>query len=177
MSDTFVSVKTMDEIGHINLRGASGQPAFIEAVESELGQALPVMPNTTTEGSSRVFWLGPDEWQIQCAAASTADLLARLSYALSGQHSAVNDLSGGLTVFRLSGGNARNLLAKACTLDLHPDVFTAGSCAQSGLAKATALFVCTDNSDTFEIAVRRSFSDYLLRWLKRAGAEFGIEFR
>ncbi len=82
MSDTSVNVKTLDEIGHINLRGDSGQAAFIEAVESELGQALPVTPNTITEGSCRVFWLGPDEWQVQCAAAITVDLLARLNHAV-----------------------------------------------------------------------------------------------
>jgi len=52
-------------------------------------------------------------------------------------------------------------------LDLHPDVFRAGDCAQSGLGKATMLLGCIDTAPVYEIIVRRSFSEYALRWLRQ----------
>jgi sarcosine oxidase subunit gamma len=59
-------------------------------------------------------------------------------------------------------------LAKGCTLDFHPRVFRPGTCAQSGLAKANVLIRLGDDPDSFDVVVRRSFADYLLRWLRHA---------
>ena len=44
-----------------------------------------------------------------------------------------------------------------------------GACAQTGLAKASMLIACLDEQEPlFEIIVRRSFADYVIRWLKNA---------
>jgi sarcosine oxidase subunit gamma len=52
-----------------------------------------------------------------------------------------------------------------------------GACAQSGLAKASMLIGRIDDAEpVFEIIVRRSFADYVLRWLNHAAADFGVEF-
>jgi sarcosine oxidase subunit gamma len=177
MSESSVMIRRLDDVGYINLRGDPRQTAFIRAAEDALGQALPIEPNTVSAGPHLVCWLGPDEWQIRTSADAVAGLMNGLQKALADQHAASNDLSGGLVTFRVSGADARNLFAKACTLDFHPDVLAVGSCAQSGLAKANVLFVCADDPDTFEIVVRRSFSDYLQRWFKVAGAEFGADRR
>ena len=77
---------------------------------------------------------------------------------------------------QLQGPGVRTLLAKGCTLDLHPSVFTISSCAQSGLAKANVLLCLADEAPTFIVVVRRSFADYLCRWLAHAGRDMGIAF-
>lgn len=177
MSDPRETIEIRGDVGHINLRGDPDSAEFRKAVESTLGQHLPVDANTSTDADHRVFWLGPDEWLVMAEAGKTADLLQRLNRALAECHASVNDISGGNIALRLSGPRIRDLLAKGCTLDLHPDVFKAGSCAQSGLAKAAVLIVRVDESDTFDLIVRRSFADYLMRWLRRAGNEYRIEFR
>ena len=128
-------------------------------------------------GEQRVFWLGPDEWHVTAAAGRRSDLLASLDESLATLHAAVNDVSGGYVVVRLSGERTRDLFAKGCTIDFHGDVFKTGDCAQSGLGKAVVLFGLLDDGPTFDVIVRRSFSDYLVRWLQRSGQEFGIEFR
>ncbi|MBT8102569.1 MAG: sarcosine oxidase subunit gamma [Gammaproteobacteria bacterium] len=158
---------TRVELGHINLRGNASDTRFTDGVAAALGQDLPLEPNTISRATHRVYWLGPDEWQIVAALESIDELLHKLRHELAGQHVAINELSGGQTTFHLSGSNVPGLLAKGCTLDLHPSVFRLGHCAQSGLAKAIMLLGCIDEAPVYEIIVRRSFSEYALRWLSQ----------
>ncbi len=176
MIETTVIVRALDDVGHINLRGDPHDADFVTAVESALGQSLPVAANTMSEGDHRVFWLGPDEWLITVSADKTVDLQAALADKLAGRHTAINDVSGGNIVLRLCGDSVRDLLAKGCTLDFHADFFKPGTCAQSGLAKASVIIGLIDEPQSFDLIVRRSFSDYLLQWLAHAGREYGIEF-
>jgi sarcosine oxidase subunit gamma len=177
MADPGVSVTIRGDLGHINLRGRASDAGFLPPVEKLLGQALPIEPNTVSGERHQVFWLGPDEWLIVTPAAGALELAERLRQATSGTHASVNDISGGQIALMLQGAECRELLAKGCTLDLHPSVFAAGDCAQSGLARANVLLALMDATPTFMIVVRRSFSDYLCRWLAHAGSDVGIAFR
>ena len=98
---------------------------------------------------------------------AAAGLVERLEQQLSGLHVAVNDISGGQVLWQLPGADVPSLLAKGCTLDLSPQAFGAGACAQTGLAKANILLGCIDAAPVYEIIVRRSFSEYLERWLRQ----------
>ncbi len=151
---------------HINLRGDPGDPRFLDAAAAALGQALPTAANTFLGNDLRVYWLGPDEWLISAAPDLAEPLVKALEAGLAGLHVAINDLSGGQVCIRLSGAGAAERLAAGCTLDLHPAVFAVGQCAQSGLAKAIVLIASIDPAPVYEIIVRRSFSEYLLRWLR-----------
>lgn len=152
---------------HINLRGKAHSGRFIDATASVLQQSLPIAPNTFTEDSHRVYWLGPDEWLITAPLDAAVSLVEKLEAALAGQHVAINDQSGGLVSLLLSGPDASHRLSRGCTLDLHPDVFGVGCCAQSGLAKANVLLARIDAVPVYEIIVRRTFSEYVLRWLRQ----------
>ena len=151
------------DLGHVNLRGAATDPAFVSAVEGAIQQPLPLQTNTVSQGERRVFWLGPDEWLVVAAGQQVAGVVERLEQATSTMHASVNDQSGGQVALMLEGPRSRELLAKGCTLDLHPQAFGPGACAQSGLAKANVLLGVLDDAPTFIIVVRRSFADYLCR--------------
>lgn len=172
---TTVSVRA--DLGHINLRGSASDAGFVASVEQELGQPLPVEPNTMSTGQHQVCWLGPDEWLVVTPVALATELVGRLEQALSSSHAAVNDLCGGQIALMLHGAKCRELLATGCTLDLHPREFQVGHCAQSGLARANVLIALVDDAPTFMIVVRRSFSGYLCRWLAHAGNDTGIVFQ
>lgn len=176
-TDSAVRISVCGDLGHINLRGNMGDEGFVAAVEGVLGQALPVDPNTFSSEPHRVFWLGPDEWLIMTTAEDVAELVTRLGDAISGIHAAVNDISGGHVALLLEGRGTLELLSKGCTLDLHATVFPVGCCAQSGLAKASVLLACLDDSSTFVVVVRRSFADYLCRWLVRSGRPGSVRFQ
>lgn len=155
-------------LGHINLRGNAADEQFTDAVAAAVGQALPLEANTISQSTHRIYWLGPDEWQIVTEPANTSGLLQELRHKLADQHVSINDLSGGQKAFHLSGTDAAEVLAKGCTLDLHPSVFQPGDCAQTGLAKANVLLGCIDKGPVYEIIIRRSFSEYVLRWLHQS---------
>ena len=109
-----VTVTVRGDLGHINLRGRASDPAFLQVAEQELGAALPVEPNTVSDGEYRVCWLGPDEWLVVAPVANAANLAQRLEKALSSSHAAVNDISGGHVALILEGPGCRDLLARGC---------------------------------------------------------------
>lgn len=157
-------VKRIDR-AHINLRGDAQSARFIDGVGSALGQDLPLAANTFTEGDHRIYWLGPDEWLVTAEPGRAKPLVDKLEDALAGEHVAINDQSGGQASLVLCGSDARDQLSQGCTLDLHPGIFGVGDCAQCGLAKANVLIACIDAAPVYEIIVRRTFSEYVLRWL------------
>ena len=171
-----VTVEVNSKLDYINLRGDPADKKFVRAANKVLRHDLPLEPNTTSTGLSTVYWLGPDEWLIVSPAGERPTLPTLLDDALDGTHASLNVVTGGQVAMRISGDNAAALLAKGCTLDLHPKVFLAGQCAQTGLAKAGILLSKADNTPAFDVIVRRSFAEYLALWLQNSGAEYGIQF-
>ena len=51
---------------HLVLRGDGNDAAYAAAVRSVAGVAPPLQANTRAQaGTVSLFWLGPDEWQLQ----------------------------------------------------------------------------------------------------------------
>lgn len=175
MSESPLRLERVLDVTYINLRG-DPQSVELQAAIRELCKAeLPTEANTLTGDECKVFWLGPDEWMLVGDNVGSAGLAPELAAKLADQHVAINDVSGGLVGYRLLGDGARRLLAKGCTLDLHPDVFGPGQCAQTGLAKAGVVIRPLPDGSGYDLIVRRSFADYLWQWLLRAGREYRIE--
>jgi len=92
---------------------------------------------------------------------------------LAGLFATLTDVSSAQTVIEIQGANAVDALAKGTPFDLHPWEFPLGACAQTILAKAAVVIQRVSN-DTFHVIVRRSFADYLWRWLEDAASEYGF---
>ena len=150
----------------LNLRGNPADAAFDSAVQSVTGLALPLVANTARMGADRqLLWLGPDECLLQCPIGQGAALEVALRQALAEQHFAVVSVGHGNTVLRVQGPGAADLLSRGCPLDLHASVFAAGQVAQSHISRANATILCKQAGSHYEVTVRRSFADYLFRWL------------
>jgi sarcosine oxidase subunit gamma len=168
-----VTLRERPFLGYLNLRGNPKDEAFREAVGKVLGLALPLEPNTTAgHHELAAFWLAPNEWMLVTPTDAQGELARSLEQALEGQHVAVTDVSGSQCAIAISGPRARDLLAKGCGLDLHPRAFAPGQCAQSLVAKAGVLICHWDEPPSFELFVRRSFSEYLWNWLQAAARSF-----
>ena len=174
MSDSALTLQRISDVGYLNIRGDSEDAAFVDAIGTVCGVELPREPNTVSVGTNTMYWLGPNEWLLATPESAAVEIAEKLKKTLKNQHFAVNDLSGGQVTYRLLGDAVAVLLAKGCTLDLHPSVFGPGQCAQSGLAKSAVLLTPLEDGSGYEIVVRRSFADYLWQWLLRAGRDFGL---
>ena len=165
-----VQLEVRPDYGYLNLRGNPGDEQFLQAVQATLGQPLPTSANTFTVGEDTIYWLGPDEWLLATGPGKESGIAEHLVKSLSGQCYSLVDVTGGQVLLRLGGSHAREVLAKGCTLDLHPRVFKAGQCAQTTLAKTSMLIALIDDAPTFDIIVRRSFAEYAALWLQHSGA-------
>jgi sarcosine oxidase subunit gamma len=81
-----------------------------------------------------------------------------------------------LCALSLRGPAVRQVLAKGCSLDLHPSKFGAGDSAQTMLAHAAVTLMANDEAG-FTLICRTSFAPYVAEWLLDAGLEFGASFR
>ena len=156
--------------GYLNLRGDPNSDRFMQAAEAVLGQPLPAAAGSFTCGQRTIYRLGPDEWLLAIPLGGEKEATVLLEKNLAGQCYSLVDVTGGQVMMRLRGPRAREVLAKGCTLDLHPRAFKAGQCAQSTLAKTSMLIALADDAPTFDIIVRRSFAEYAARWLLHSGA-------
>lgn len=175
--DAGVALSERRFLGKLILRGDGSSSAFQAAVKQAIGCAVPTDPNTTQSSkTTTALWLSPEEWLITTAPGEEAGIAEALRSALSGQHSAVTDISDNVLTIRLSGPNARHVLMKGCSLDFHPSAFAVGHCAQTHLVKAVVTIQQIDNAPSYDIHVRRSFAEYLWRWLEDAGLEYGVRY-
>jgi sarcosine oxidase, subunit gamma len=157
-------------LGHINLRCDPADAELTGAIERALECSLPRKPNTFQRASAglKVLWLGPDEWLVVTPEGGEEMVAAALRRAVSEGFAGVVELGSGQTVIEIAGPRAREVIAKGCPLDLHPRMFGPGSCAQSRLARALVTIAQVDGTPTFELIVRRSFADYVWRFLTDA---------
>ena len=163
----------MQHLGKLNIRGDQSLKAAIKAVT---GCHFPPLANHfETAGERRIVWLGPDEYLLLCESGKEKALHDTLINTIKKSHFAITDVSDSLCALSLSGAAVRDVLAKGCSLDLHPSKFGAGKCAQSLLAHAGITLMALSN-DTFILICRTSFAPYVHDWLVDAALEFGYQF-
>ncbi|MBB3039190.1 sarcosine oxidase subunit gamma [Hoyosella altamirensis] len=144
------------------------------AAAKVLGVDLPVTPCTyATHSDSAVIWVGPEEWLVTSASASPVAQEHELRSAVVAHGGSATDVSGQRTTLRLRGPHTLDILTKGCSLDLHPQVYTLGSAAQTALGEAGVILMAMDGTGTdYRILVRSSFARYLADWLLDAAAEY-----
>lgn len=153
----------------LDLRGNPQDPVFLASACAAFGAALPLAPNTTAAADNcEMLWLGPDEWLL----VRRTPVAVNERFAI--EHGFLTDVSHGRAGLQISGPRTLDLLAKGCSLDLHPRAFDVGRCAQTSLAH-TGVLLHLRESGRFEIYCARSYAQHLWHWLTEAAAEFGYE--
>lgn len=163
----------LPHLGKLNLRGGV---ELATPVKQVTGCDFPPPSNHfLSAGVRHTVWLGPDEFLLLCEAGKEKLLEQQLKRSNDRLSVAVTDVTDSLCAFLLDGPAARQVLAKGCSLDLHPNIFTAGSCAQTLLALAGITLMATDDN-TLIVICRTSFAHYLQKWLYDAALEYGVAF-
>ncbi|MFG2193811.1 sarcosine oxidase subunit gamma [Streptomyces sp. NPDC048639] len=145
-----------------------------DAAGLALGLQLPLEPNTLVRGGElTALWLGPDEWLVVGPPGAEHDLRARLRAVSECPAASVVEVSAQRTTLLVGGARSRDLLARGCSLDLHPRSFGAGRCAQTNLARSQVVLAARDaHKPGFWVLVRSSFAAYLGDWLLDAATEY-----
>ena len=171
---TGVQIGERPLLGMINLRVRNLNSTLRSAVKKTLGAALPGVNETFGKPDGvHVLGLGPDEWLIITPPGADAKLHTDLNKTLSEAHTAVTLTGESMTVIRLAGSHAHEVLAKGCPLDMHRRVFKPGQCAQTILARADMVIHKTAE-EAYDIIVLRSYTEYVWTWLEDAAREYGI---
>ncbi|WQG59766.1 sarcosine oxidase subunit gamma family protein [Pseudomonas sp. RTB3] len=168
-----VTVREKKLLGHLTIRGDGHDAAFAAGVHKALGIELPGALQVIVKGETSLQWLGPDEWLLIVPSGEELATEQRLRAALDGLHIAVVNVSGGQTLLELTGPKVRELLMKSTSYDVHPNNFPVGKAIGTVFAKSQ-LVIRRTGEETWELLIRRSFSDYWWLWLQDASAEFGL---
>jgi sarcosine oxidase subunit gamma len=144
------------------------------AVRAALGVEPPTASGTsvaTTHGA--LLWTGPREWLHVVPGGDGWGLERELARALA-PHATVTDVSHGRAVVRVAGAPTRLLLAKFCPIDLSPQAFPAGHCAQTLFGKINVLLHALPGGPAVDVYVGRSYTDAFADALLAGAREFGV---
>lgn len=161
-----VEIRRLPDTTLITVRCAS---ATLDQVGLPRGLAFPREANRAASSPiADVLWTGPDDWLVIVNKGDGRALLNSLEQAFAGTFSSVVETSGNRVRLRVAGPRARDLMARACSLDLDPTHFLPGHCAGTLLARAQCFLLQRYDAPTYDILVRRSLADYLEAWLLKA---------
>ncbi|MEH6578415.1 MAG: sarcosine oxidase subunit gamma family protein [Amphritea sp.] len=154
--------------GKFILWGNPEDKDFSDAVYAATGLKLPRQSGEVTDaGPYRAIWANPKRWYLICEQENETALSEAL--AASGQvHMSVTD---GQCCFHLQGNHAVDLLKKGCSLNFSEAHFAPDQCLQTRLA-ITKAFLHRRSTNSFDIYVERSYSEYIWGWLLDAAKEF-----
>lgn len=128
------------------------------------GFALDMPMNRASKNGQRLAArLGPDEWLLVAPAGDAPDFSA-----LEAGHHSLVDVSHRYVAFAVEGDSAPLILAAGCPLDLHPDVFIAGTATRTLLGKAEIVLWRLGEAPSYRVECARSFASYVERFLDHA---------
>ena len=174
-----IAMREVSDRGMIDLRGEASSAKFKQAAKSVLGLDLPTKPRSSAvKGSITVFWLSVDQWLVTCPRGEQHKLLADLAKALDGVHSLAVDVSDMRAIIRLEGEHVREVLMKGSSIDFTRPEYKAGLVRRLVFAEIAALaHIVSEDPDTVDLYVFRSYADYTWKWLKATaglGAVIGL---
>ena len=156
-------------VGHLVIRiPEKSIKAAAKAIKSVTKLALPKTLEAQSNKEYSLFWLSPDEFLLTVPEKTEADIEAKLRDKMDG-HFAIVDVTGGQTLLELSGERAETILKKSTVYDVHESNFPIGKVVTTKFAKSQLIMTRT-SADSFQLIVRRSFSDYIWQWIVDSGS-------
>jgi heterotetrameric sarcosine oxidase gamma subunit len=136
---------------------------------------LTELPSVGSTGGGGGAWLlcpGPSIWHLVVDPQTAVPPALTLAGAAGLAFDAALDMSHAYTRIEIAGRNAEELIAKGCSLDLHPRMFPPGACAATGFTGMRTILWRVPDSERFELFVGRSHAVSLWEWLLEAAAEY-----
>lgn len=145
-----------------------GLASAAKAIKSVTKLAIPSTLQAESKNNYTMIWVGPDEFLLLVPEFSEADVEEKLRKKMEG-HFAIVNVTGGQTLLELSGERAETILKKSTVYDVHESNFPVAKAVTTKFAKSQLIILRT-GADSFQLIVRRSFSDYIWQWMVDAGS-------
>jgi sarcosine oxidase subunit gamma len=142
-----------------------------EMLNDVFGVAWPQKIGTVVSARVDIFCVGPADWLVLGPNPDAASLLKQLEQAFVESPFCATNVSHALARIEIAGPEVRDFLAKGCSLDLHPPLFSPGRAARTRFAGMPVIVRCVRHS-VFELIVTASYADYLMAWAHDAELEF-----
>ena len=160
---------TEEAYGHLIIRTANTNESVKDAIKKLTGLDFPSRALSSVQNEKHILnWVSPDEYLLLVPEKTEFELESKLRAEIEG-HFAIVNVTGGQTVLALSGERAETILKKSTSYDVHPDNLPQGKVVTTIFAKSQLLLRRT-GKDSFQLVIRRSFSDYLWKWIVDAGS-------
>ena len=144
-----------------------------QACKDAYGKAAPARPQAVEADGALLIWSGPDQFLVLSTRGSAVET-ARSAFAGA---ASLSEQSDGRSLIRISGARARDMLAKVCSLDLHPAVFPVGAAAATSIDHTSVNLWRGDDAGgepVFNLLLFSTFAESLWRTLLDSGAEYGV---
>ena len=146
-----------------------------QACAEGYGKSAPAKPQAVSAEGALLIWSGPDQFLV-LSRRGEGSAMERARLAFAGMAS-LSEQSDGRSLLRISGARARDMLAKVCSLDLHPAVFPVGSAAATSIDHTSVNLWRGEDAGgeaVFHLLVFATFAESLWHTLLDSGAEYGI---
>lgn len=160
-----LQIRVMNRQPMAVLRLYKPTPDMVWRVGDMLGLALPGPLGSVQAGSVLALWTAPSEWLL--VGLDPKGATDRLGACDALWH--VADVTEGLTHIAITGTAARDLIAKGCSLDLHPRAMIPGQIAGTVLAQID-LLIHKVEEDRFDLFCDCSWAGHIIAWLEDASA-------
>lgn len=157
----------------IQVMARRGQWSAVEqASKDSYGVSAPAKPQAVAATGATLIWSGPDQFLILAPRGSVKD---KVQAAFAGKAS-LSEQSDARSLLTISGERARDMLAKVCSLDLHPAAFPAGAAAVTYIDHTSVNLwrADRDGQPAFHLLVFGTFAESLWHTLLDSGAEYGV---
>lgn len=166
MAEPSIGLRLLAPAARFILQGGAAARA---AAGRAFGFSLPEQACRAHAADGRAaLWLGPDEQLLLGPDADAGSLAADLAAALKDIAHSLVDVSHRQVGVSVSGPGASDALNTGCPLDLDPSEFPVGMCTRTLLAKAEVV-LWRRSAEEYHLEVPRSFSGYVLGWLRETG--------
>jgi sarcosine oxidase subunit gamma len=173
-----ISILPINDMGKIMLERSNLVPDIaIDKIAEALDMQMPTQVGRMARqagGEAIVICLSPGKWMLLCDDNQTDQHISSIEKAISKNKLGTITLSQVTDQYELleiSRKNAKQLLEKGCSIDLHPGVFKHDHAASTLLAQADVVLWGADNGG-YQLAFDTSLGNYLWLWLQGAAAEF-----
>jgi heterotetrameric sarcosine oxidase gamma subunit len=155
----------------VEIAALHGRAPELQSIAGARGLDLPVLGRVVVATDQLVLCVRPARWLLLAPPAHSG-ASAALWQAACARVGAAVDLSSGLAAWRLAGPRVRDVLARACRLDLDPQAFPAGSAAATVMAQVAVILAVLPSG--LLLLTPTSTARHLREWLASTAKPFGL---